>query len=328
MNGASTNVVYPSNLPKLSRVITMAVVKDWRSSNRTIQILKAAAKGKYGVIAAIAYNLEQIYGLIRAAEEARSPLIIQFLPWAITFWEGLLVRAAAEASSRASVPISIHLDHAQDEAVIMRATDTLPFDSIMVDMSHYEKADNLSKTARLVKYCNERGIATEAEPGRIEGAEDGVMDTAGLEASKTTPEEVNEFIATGVDSLAPAFGNVHGEYGCAGPQLDFERSVVSNVGDRRLLIDTRFEQIRKQIGGRVTIALHGTNGFPPDLMRKCIAAGAAKINVNKLVLDDYYTHLRSKVSQLPHTALIEQGVEKIVIQTNEWMDICMSSGKA
>jgi fructose-bisphosphate aldolase class II len=90
----------------------MGVAKDWKSTNGTIQILKAARKGKYGVIAAIAYNLEQIYGLIRAAEEARSPLIIQFFPWAITFWDGLLVRAAAEAASRASVPISIHLDHA------------------------------------------------------------------------------------------------------------------------------------------------------------------------------------------------------------------------
>jgi fructose-bisphosphate aldolase class II len=172
-----------------------------------------------------------VIGLIRAAEEARSPLIIQFFPWAITFWDGLLVRAAAEAASRASVPISIHLDHAQDEVVIKRAADTLPFDSIMVDMSHYEKEENLSKTARLVKYCNERGIATEAEPGRIEGAEDGVMDTDGLEASKTTPEEVDEFVATGVDSLAPAFGNVHGEYGRTGPQLDFERSVIFCLGD-------------------------------------------------------------------------------------------------
>jgi fructose-bisphosphate aldolase, class II len=63
-------------------------------------------------------------------------------------------------------------------------------------------------------------------------------------------------------------------------------------------------------------------------MKKCIAAGAAKINVNKLVLDDYYIHLRSQVSQVPHTTLIEQGVEKIVSQTKEWMDICMSSEKA
>jgi fructose-bisphosphate aldolase, class II len=122
-----------------------------------------------------------------------------------------------------ATPISIHLDHAQDESLIRHAADSLPFDSIMVDMSHYDKAENLAKTTKLVKYCHERGIATEAEPGRIEGGEDGVMDTAGLEGSKTTVEEAGDFVATGVDCLAPAIGNVHGEYGPAGPQLDFER---------------------------------------------------------------------------------------------------------
>ncbi|GJC84392.1 putative fructose-bisphosphate aldolase [Colletotrichum liriopes] len=290
----------------------MSVPVDWRDNNRTIQILRKAEKQRHGVIAAIAYNLEQIHGLVTAAVEARSPLIIQFFPWAVTFADGLLVRAAKDAVSRASVPISIHLDHAQDEKIIQHAADNLPFDSIMVDMSHYEKKENLEKTAKWVRYCHERGIATEAEPGRIEGAEDGVMDTAGLEASKTTPEEIAEFIATGVDSLAPAFGNVHGEYGEQGPQLDFER----------------LEKIRLQISGRVTLALHGTNGFPPDLMKQCIAAGATKINVNKLVLDGYYTHLKSQVTQLPHTQLIEEGTSKVIRQTKEWMEICGSAGKA
>ncbi|WQF87764.1 Putative fructose-bisphosphate aldolase, class-II, aldolase-type TIM barrel [Colletotrichum destructivum] len=290
----------------------MIVPATWRDSNRTIQILAKAEAGRYGVIAAIAYNLEQIHGLVSAAEQARSPLIIQFFPWAATFADGLLIRAAKDAVSRAAVPISIHLDHAQDEAIIQHAADHLPFDSIMVDMSHYDKAENLSKTAKWVKYCHERGIATEAEPGRIEGAEDGVMDTAGLEASKTTPEEVDEFIATGVDSLAPAFGNVHGEYGKQGPQLDFER----------------FGRIRTQIAGRARVALHGTNGFSPELMRQCVAAGATKINVNKLVLDDYYTHLKSQVAQLPHTTLIEEGTSKVTRQTKEWMEICGSAGQA
>ncbi|KAI8306178.1 Presilphiperfolan-8-beta-ol synthase [Colletotrichum sp. SAR11_240] len=212
----------------------MAVPTNWKDNNRHLQILRNAEKGRYGVIAAIAYNLEQIYGLVAAAEQAQSPLILQFFPWAVTYADGLLVRTAKESIRRASVPISIHLDHAQDEKIIKHAADNLPFDSIMVDMSHYEKEENLEKTATWVKYCHERGIATEAEPGRIEGAEDGVMDTAGLEASKTTPEEVDQFIATGVDALAPAFGNVHGEYGKQGPQLDFER----------------FDNIQKQIGGR------------------------------------------------------------------------------
>ncbi|KAF5004755.1 hypothetical protein FDECE_8745 [Fusarium decemcellulare] len=291
----------------------MTSPSDWKATNRHLQILNAAEEGQYGVLAAIAYNIEQILGLVRAAEKARSPLILQFLPWAITFSDGLLIRTAADAARRATVPVSVHLDHAQDEAMIQLAADSLPFDSIMVDMSHYEKEENLSKTAKWVRYCNDRQIATEAEPGRIEGGEDGVMDTAGLEASKTTPEEVDQFVATGVDVLAPAFGNVHGEYGSQGPQLDFER----------------FGLIKTQLNKRARIALHGTNGFPPDIMRQCIKAGATKINVNRLVLDDYYTHLRSETANMrSHTSLMEEGVEKVVNQTIEWMEIIGSAGKA
>ncbi|KAH6950920.1 hypothetical protein HG530_011622 [Fusarium avenaceum] len=285
----------------------------WKATNRHLQILQAAEEGEYGVLAAIAYNTEQILGLVRAAEKARSPLILQFFPWAIKFSDGLLIRTAADAARRASVPISIHLDHAQEEEIIKLAADELPFDSIMVDMSHYEKEENLAKTAKWVRYCNDRKIATEAEPGRIEGGEDGVMDTAGLEASKTTPEEVDQFIATGVDVLAPAFGNVHGEYGPQGPQLDLKRLAL----------------IKTQVNKRARIALHGTNGFPPDLMRQCIKAGTTKINVNRIVLDDYYTHLRADGTiKQSHTAIMEQGVEKVTNQTVEWMEILGSAGKA
>lgn len=90
----------------------------------------------------------------------------------------------------------------------------------------------------------------------------------------------------------------------------------------------RFEKIRARAAGRVRLVLHGTNGFEPDLMRKCIAAGVSKINVNRLVLDNYYTHLKANVAVLPHTTLIEQGVQKIIDQTVEWMEICGSARKA
>lgn len=204
----------------------MASHAGWKSKNRHLQILQAAEAGEYGVIAAIAYNIEQVLAFVQAAEVANSPMIIQFFPWAITFSKGLLIRAAADAIRHSTAPISIHFDHAQDENLIRLAADNLPFDSIMVDMSHHEKEENLSKTAELVAYCHARKIATEAEPGRIEGGEDGVMDTEGLESSKTTVDEIDQFIATGVDAIAPAFGNVHGEYGPAGPQLDFPRCVM------------------------------------------------------------------------------------------------------
>lgn len=193
------------------------------TTNKTYQILKAAEEGGYGVQAPIAYNIEHILAFIAAAEAKKSPLIIQVFPWAITFSNGLLVHAAAHAAKHASVPVAIHLDHAQDEALIRKAADELPFDSIMVDMSHYEMEENLEKTRVLVEYCHARGIATEAEPGRIEGGEDGIADTADLEGALTTEEQVEDFVATGIDFLAPAFGNIHGEYGKRGPVLEFDR---------------------------------------------------------------------------------------------------------
>ncbi|OCK93086.1 aldolase [Cenococcum geophilum 1.58] len=135
--------------------------------NKTTRVLEDAEKSGYGVIAAIVYNIEHIIGCIKAAEQKRSPLIIQVFPWVITFSNGLLVHTAAEAASRVSVPISVHSDYAQDEAMIRYAAGILPFDSTMVGMSHYEKAENLAKIKKLAKYCYDRGIATKVEPGRI-----------------------------------------------------------------------------------------------------------------------------------------------------------------
>lgn len=76
------------------------------------------------------------------------------------------------------------------------------------------------------------------------------------------------------------------------------------------------------------IALHGTNGFKPDLMKKCISEGVTKVNVNKIVLDDYSDHLKANTGKIPQTKLMEQGVKKVVQQTIEWMEICGSAGKA
>ena len=101
----------------------------------------------------------------------------------------------------------------------------MPFDSIMIDMSHHDKEDNLRLTAGLVKEAHAKGIAVEAEPGRIEGGEDGLVDTVDLEGLLTDEATALEFEKTGIQFLAPAFGNLHGVYGKKGPQLDFDRWV-------------------------------------------------------------------------------------------------------
>ncbi|KAK8001290.1 tagatose 1-6-diphosphate aldolase [Apiospora marii] len=289
---------------------------EWKKDNRTYKILSDAEKGGYGVVAPIAYNIECILAFIRAAEAKRAPLIIQVFPWAITYSDGLLVHAAAKAARDASVPVAIHLDHAQNADLIRHAAAELPFDSIMVDMSHYEMAENLAKTKELVAFCNEHRICTEAEPGRIEGGEDGIADTADLEGALTTPEQVDDFVATGIDFLAPAFGNVHGEYGARGPVLEYDR--LAKI--RAKLSASKDTDVR--------VVLHGTNDFPEDVMKRCIQGGCSKINVNKLVLDDYLVYIKTQAATANLTTLMEDGTRAIQ-KLMEWqMDVTGSTGKA
>ena len=168
------------------------------------------------------YNLETITAVVRAAEKKKSPAQILLFPWALHY-SPLLIHLAVAACKTAKVPIVLHMDHAQSEEEIIAASE-YDFDSIMVDMSHYEKEENLEKTRRITKFLHEKGIATEAEPGRINGGEDGVKDTGDLEGLLTTAEEATLFVDTGINFLAPAFGNIHGNYwGVENIKLEYDR---------------------------------------------------------------------------------------------------------
>lgn len=279
------------------------------------------------------YNVEHITAFVRAAESRKSPLIIQLFPSSLSQTPSL-VHAAAVAARTASVPISVHLDHAQDWEQIRLVADQLPFDSIMVDMSHYEKEENLSKTAALRQYCHDRGIAVEAETGRIEGGEDGIMDTGDLAGILTNAEDVEEFIGAGVDLLAPSVGNLHGDYGPQGPELDMERYIYISPSIYRCVLsedmmtdEYRLRGIFDALKGRARLVLHGTNDFPPELCLAGIEAGVTKFNVNKLLLKPWHEYIRANV-HLPLTQLMEEGIEVLTKETERWMDIMGSTGKA
>ncbi|KEY72944.1 hypothetical protein S7711_07907 [Stachybotrys chartarum IBT 7711] len=280
--------------------------------NRTLQIIKDAASRNYAVLACVAYNIEHLTALVRAAEAKRSPLLILLFPATVKQLP-TLGHAVKKAVETATVPLALHLDHAQDEAQIreIAGASDCPFDSIMVDMSHYEHEENLQKTKVLTKVCQDRGIAVEAESGRINGYEDGIADTGALEAIMTSPEEVEDFLSTGIDLLAPSIGNIHGDYGPKGPLLDYDR----------------LEKIKRQINGRVPIALHGTNDFTPEILTRCIQAGAVKLNVNKLLLEVWNVHLAENATK-PLMGLMDEGMDVLQAEVERWMDICGSSGKA
>ncbi|KAK4200349.1 ketose-bisphosphate aldolase [Triangularia verruculosa] len=282
------------------------------SENRSMSILNKALAEGYAVPAMCCYNIESIIATVKAAEAARSPAMVLLFPWAIQYAGDALVKAAAEAAHSASVPVSLHLDHCQTPELVRRAAD-IPdaFDSIMCDMSHYEKEENLRLTAELVKYCHERGIAAEAEPGRIEGGEDGVAETVDLEGVLTTPEEAELFVATGIDMLAPAFGNVHGEYGPRGIQLEYDR----------------LDAINKKVGDRVRLVLHGADPFDEEIFRKCMAAGVTKVNINK-GMNNHYAWTQEKMRGKPLTTVIEAGTDAMQAAIEKYMHWLGSAGKA
>ncbi|KAI8300633.1 putative fructose-bisphosphate aldolase [Colletotrichum sp. SAR11_240] len=283
-------------------------------NNRAKVIVDAASAGGYAIAAVCCYNLEAVVATVRAAEAKRSPALIQLFPWSIEYADGLLLHAAAEAADKASVPIGVHMDHAQSPDIIRRAADLGGFDGIMVDMSHYEKEENLRLTKELVQYCNERGIITEAEPGRINGCEDGIADTGDMEEILTGPEQAEEFVACGIDWLAPAFGNVHGVYGLKGPQLDFPR------------LDT----VRQAVGDRVRLVLHGAHEkyFQEELLRKCISYGMAKVNVNGPVAAAWTKVQGELTGKVPLTTVIEEQTKAMQDVVEYHMDFLMSTGKA
>jgi fructose-bisphosphate aldolase class II len=135
--------------------------------NKSMAILNAARDGGYAVVGMCSYNIEAIMALVKAAEATKSPAMILLFPWAIEYAGSVLVHAAAEAARTASVPISVHLDHCQTPELVRKAAD-IPngFDSIMCDMSHYEKEENLALTKELV-LVESRAARTELQRRQI-----------------------------------------------------------------------------------------------------------------------------------------------------------------
>lgn len=161
-----------------------------------------------------------------------------------------------------------------------------------------------------MRWCHERGIVCEAEPGRIMGGEDGVMDTAELEAIMTTAGEARLFVETGIDWLAPAFGNVHGSYGKRGIQLEFER----------------LKEVNEAVGGEVRLVLHGTDGFDEGIYKRCVGEGISKVNINGVLNQEYLRVQRGGGGVV--SEVMERGTGVMQEAVERCMDMLGSSGKA
>ena len=206
-------------------------------------------------------GIEDARGIIEAAEEKNSPVILMASTSAVKYFGGAkpcaaFVAALAQASS---APIVLHVDHCTDLAMIKDCVDA-GFSSVMIDASSLSVEENVAKTAAAVDYAKRYGVSVEGELGRLGGREENV-DVSDRDANMTDPASVQEFVKrTGIDALAIAIGNAHGFYKGT-PKLDFDRIVAI-----RALVDCG-------------LVLHGGTGIPePDFIR-AVKCGMNKINV-------------------------------------------------
>ena len=222
------------------------------------EILKDAYSNKYAVGAFNCLSLENAMGAIQAAEELRSPIIIQLAE--VQFPYSPMEKMAPvfiESAEKASVPVCLHLDHGQSLETCVRAM-KLGFQSIMYDGANLPLEENIRNTKEIVRIARALNVDIEAELGKVGNAnseQDNVSDIF------TNVDESAYFIKeTAVDALAIAIGNLHGKY-VATPQLNIER--LQEINNRN----------------RLPLVLHGGSGTSFEDFKSCIHNGICKINV-------------------------------------------------
>lgn len=227
-------------------------------------LLEKAKKEKYAVGSFSVANMEMVLGVIKAIEETKSPAIIQIAEVRLNHSPleliGPLMVAAAKNSS---VPVAVHFDHGKTEEKIRQALE-IGFTSVMFDGSHLPFEDNAATTAKIKSIAAEFNADCEGEIGCVGGSEDGSEDIA---INCTSPSQAKEFYEkTGVDALAVAIGNAHGNYKET-PKLRFD--ILEKTADTV----------------SAPLVLHGGTGISPDDFRKCISLGIHKINIATATFD-------------------------------------------
>lgn len=227
-------------------------------------LLTKAQEGHWAVGSFSVSNMEMVVGILKAAEEINSPVILQIaevrLKQSPIELIGPLMVAAAKT---ASVPVAVHFDHGLTLENIKKALE-IGFTSVMFDGSHLPLEENIAQTKATIELAKQYGACVEAEIGCVGGSEDGSEDIA---INCTSPAEAVKFVAkTNVDALAIAIGNAHGNYKET-PHLSFD---ILN-------------KVKESVS--VPLVLHGGTGILPDEFIKCRENGIKKINIATATFD-------------------------------------------
>ncbi|MBX5328952.1 MAG: class II fructose-1,6-bisphosphate aldolase [Candidatus Bathyarchaeota archaeon] len=246
-------------------------------------LLVPASRNGYAVGAFNINNLEALLAVSEAAVEEKSPVIVAVTPSAIKYG-GLayLSEIVKTAAKSVPVPMALHLDHGEDFEIVSKCVGA-GFTSVMIDGSFLKFEENVALTRRVVDLAHPKGVAVEAELGRLAGVEEKTVEEK--EAVLTDPETAKEFVEkTGVDALAVAIGTSHGAYKFkAEPKLDFERlREIREKVDVPLVLHgaSSVPQWIIEKAVKYGAELAGAKGIPEEHIKKAISLGIAKINID------------------------------------------------
>ena len=223
-------------------------------------VLLPAKKGQYAVGFFNAVNVEMARAIIETAEELQAPVMVGT---AEVLLPAMPLERVAEylipMARKASVPVCVHYDHGLTFEKCMEALE-LGFTSVMYDCSTEAYEVNIDKVAEMVRICHAKGVTVEGELGHV-GDNEGTGKLENPEDYFTNPDTAADFVSrTGIDSLAVAVGNAHGDYKFP-PKLDFDR----------------IETISRKTG--LPLVLHGGSGLSDSDFRTAVQRGICKVNI-------------------------------------------------
>ena len=279
----------------------------------TKQMLEKAKQEGYAIPHFNINNLEWTRFILETCEEEKSPVILGVSEGAKKYMVGFstvteMVKAMVK-ELHITVPVALHLDHGSSVESCKEAIDA-GFTSVMIDASKYSVEENIQMTREVVTYAHERNVTVEAEIGHVGGEEDGVADEL---AYAKVEDAVLLAKETGIDSLAPALGSVHGIYK-GEPKLDFDRMM----------------QVKELTN--LPLVLHGGSGIPDQLIKKSITCGICKLNINTDLQIVWAKDVREFLNE-NHTVydprkIIKSGEQAMKEKIKEKIYLLNSNGKA
>jgi fructose-bisphosphate aldolase class II len=225
------------------------------------KMLEDAKVNKYAVPHFNINNLEWTRYILEECNRLKSPVILGVSEGAIRYMGGYKVVANLvknlDEELNIQIPVAIHLDHGSSVESCKKAVDA-GFTSVMIDASKYSLEENIDMTKQVVEYARIKNITIEAEIGHIGGSEDNMSSEL---AYAKVDDAVKLYNETKIDFLAPALGSVHGLYK-GEPCLDFDK--MKEISEKT----------------NIPLVLHGGTGIDDEKLKKAIASGICKVNIN------------------------------------------------